>query len=157
MKYSKWLAKLGAIGYDGLILLNTFVNYISRLFGRGKVSLSKKIKENIKTTIKYIGNYEETAARLAIKNKYDVIVCGHIHQPEIRMIHSGDTEILYLNSGDWIENLTALEYNDNQWKIFSYYSEKNKMDDWADKEPSVETDDYSNRQLFRIMLEDISS
>jgi len=157
MQYSKWLAKLGAIGYDGLILLNIFINYISRLLGRGKVSLSKKIKDNIKTTLKYISNYEETAARLAIKNKYDAIVCGHIHQPEKRLIHYGDAEILYLNSGDWIENLTALEYNEKQWKIFSYNNEMNTIDTGEDDESSNEIDDYNNKQLFRIMLDEFSS
>jgi hypothetical protein len=25
-----------------------------------------------------------------------------------------------MNSGDWIENLTALEYNDNKWSIYKY-------------------------------------
>jgi UDP-2,3-diacylglucosamine pyrophosphatase LpxH len=154
MQHSKWLARLGAIGYDGLILLNTFVNYISRLLGRGKVSLSKTVKDNVKSTLKYIHNYEETAVRLAIKNKVDAIVCGHIHQPEIRIIHSGDDTILYLNSGDWIENLTALEYNKKQWRIFSYYKEINKMNAMEDDGSPEEIEDYNNRQLFRIMLDD---
>ena len=27
---------------------------------------------------------------------------------------------MYLNSGDWIENLTALEYHKARWKIYHY-------------------------------------
>ena len=145
------------IGYDGLILLNNLVNAISRFLGRGKVSLSKTIKDNIKTSLKYINNYEETAARLAIKSKYDAIVCGHIHHPEKRLIHYGDVEILYLNSGDWIENLTALEYNEKQWKIFSYNNEMKKIDTGEYEESSDEIDDYNSKQLFRIMLDEFSS
>ena len=70
MQHSKWLAKAGAIGYDSLIAINTTVNAVSRFFGRGQVSLSKKIKENVKTAVKYIHNFEETAADLAIRKGY---------------------------------------------------------------------------------------
>jgi hypothetical protein len=31
---------------------------------------------------------------------------------------------LYLNSGDWIENLTALEYNKKKWKIYKHESDQ---------------------------------
>ena len=27
---------------------------------------------------------------------------------------------MYLNSGDWIENLTALEYSNGSWEIYHY-------------------------------------
>ena len=86
MQHSRWLEKLGATGYDSLIILNVFVNYMSRLFGRGKVSLSKKIKENVKTAVRYIGDFEKTAAMLAIQKGYHTIVCGHIHHPEMKEI-----------------------------------------------------------------------
>src|SRR5512138_2787309 len=51
---SRWLARLGAIGYDSLIMLNEIINKINSLFGHGKVSLSKKIKENVKKAVTYI-------------------------------------------------------------------------------------------------------
>jgi UDP-2,3-diacylglucosamine pyrophosphatase LpxH len=100
MQYSKWIAKAGAIGYDGLIMLNTIINKISHFFGREKVFLSRIIKDNIKTTVKYINNFEETAARLAIKKGYEGIICGHIHHREIRSVQVGGSQVLYLNSGD---------------------------------------------------------
>jgi UDP-2,3-diacylglucosamine pyrophosphatase LpxH len=34
MKHSKWLAKLGAVGYDTLILINSVVNQISEAMGK---------------------------------------------------------------------------------------------------------------------------
>lgn len=114
MKHSKWLAKLGGKGYDLLILLNTLVNWCSKLFGYGKLSLSKKIKNSVKGAIKFINNFEKTASDIAIENEYDYVVCGHIHQPEIRTIKNSKGQTLYLNSGDWIENLTALEYNNKE-------------------------------------------
>src|SRR5690606_14805718 len=48
MQHSKWLARLGAIGYDSLILLNSFVNWCLVKMGRGKMSFSKKIKASFK-------------------------------------------------------------------------------------------------------------
>ena len=44
MQHAKWLTKLGAIGYDTLILINSTVNFILERFGKEKISISKKIK-----------------------------------------------------------------------------------------------------------------
>jgi DNA repair exonuclease SbcCD nuclease subunit len=57
---------------------------------------------------------------LAIEKKYDYVICGHIHQPQKREVVTKDGSVTYLNSGDWIENLTALEYAHNEWTIFQY-------------------------------------
>jgi UDP-2,3-diacylglucosamine pyrophosphatase LpxH len=120
MKYSKWLAKLGAIGYDMLIIINSAVNFILKLFGKGKISLSKRVKDSVKQAVKFINDFEQIAADIAISNGYNYVICGHIHQPEMRKITTQKGEVWYLNSGDWVENLTALEYNQGQWKIYRY-------------------------------------
>ncbi|MDN5204941.1 UDP-2,3-diacylglucosamine diphosphatase [Fulvivirgaceae bacterium BMA10] len=125
MQHSKWLAKLGAVGYDMLILLNRAVNFISDKMGKGPVSMSKKIKNSVKSAVKFINNFEQTAADIAISNKYDYVVCGHIHQPEIRKIKNEEGEVTYLNSGDWIENLTALEYANGEWALYRYFEDEN--------------------------------
>ena len=120
MKHSKWLAKLGGMGYDALIIINTFINWLSNLMGYGKLSLSKKIKNSVKSAVKFINNFEETASEIAIENGYDYVVCGHIHQPEMREISNSKGKTMYLNSGDWIENLTALEYQNKKWSLYEY-------------------------------------
>jgi len=120
MQYSKWLAKLGAIGYDMLIVINSFVNFILKSVGRGKISLSKRVKDSVKQAVKFINNFEQTAAEIAISNGYKYVICGHIHQPEMRKITTEKGEVMYLNSGDWVENLTSLEYNQGVWKIYRY-------------------------------------
>ena len=124
MKHSKWLAKLGGKGYDLLIILNTFINWISLKLGRGRVSLSKKVKDSVKGIIKYVNDFEGTAADIALENKYTYVICGHIHQPKIREFSNerGD-KVTYLNSGDWVENMTSLEYNGNTWRLFDYQTE----------------------------------
>jgi UDP-2,3-diacylglucosamine pyrophosphatase LpxH len=123
MKSSKWLAKLGAVGYDTLILLNSMVNWVSQKLGRGKVSFSKKIKDSVKQAIKFIDDFEQTATGIAIDNGYDYVVCGHIHQPAMRTVKTEKGSTTYLNSGDWVENLTALEYHDKEWRLYHYRSE----------------------------------
>lgn len=120
MKHSKWLAKFGGKGYDWLILLNRMVNWISEKLGGGRISLSKKIKDNVKSAVKYISNFEEVAADLAIERGYAHVVCGHIHQPCIREIVREKGSVQYLNSGDWVENLTALEFHEGEWKLYKY-------------------------------------
>jgi len=121
MQHSKWLAKLGAVGYDTLILINSFTNFISeKIFKKGKLSFSKKIKNSVKSAVKFINDFEQTAADIGISNHYDYVICGHIHQPEMRELANAHGSIMYLNSGDWIENLTALEYADGRWSIYKY-------------------------------------
>jgi UDP-2,3-diacylglucosamine pyrophosphatase LpxH len=117
---AKILAKLGGHGYDLLILLNRLVNFISKMLGKEKVSLSKKVKNAVKKAVTYINNFETTVAELAIEQKYDNVICGHIHMPAKKKIETTTGSVMYLNSGDWIENLTALEYTDKEWTIYQH-------------------------------------
>lgn len=120
MRHSKWLARLGAVGYDLLIIINTVVNWFLTKIGQEKISLSKRVKDGVKSAVKFINDFEKTAADIAIENKYDYVVCGHIHQPQFRTIFTDKGEVVYLNSGDWVENLTALEYDGRNWSIYRY-------------------------------------
>lgn len=131
MKHSKWIAKLGGKGYDLLIALNTLVNWFSEKLGKGRVSLSKKVKDSVKGVLKHVNNFEETAAEIAIENAYDFVVCGHIHQPAIKEINLKAGKVMYLNSGDWIENLTALEYSNKEWTL-KRYNENDYLNNHSD-------------------------
>lgn len=121
---AKWLAKLGGYGYDALILLNGLVNWCLVKIGREKYSLSKKIKESVKGAVKYISDFENVVSDLAIENGYDYVICGHIHQPKILLKENRLGKTIYLNSGDWVENFTALEYQFKRWKIYNYNFDK---------------------------------
>ena len=154
MQHSKWLAKLGAVGYDTLILINRFFNFISeKIFKKGKLSLSKKIKNSVKGAVKFINQFEQTAADIAIANGYHYVVCGHIHQPEIRNIKNETGEITYLNSGDWIENLTALEYVDSKWSIYQH-QEQEQTESFSENEEDESS--LSNQQLFTKMFDEFN-
>ena len=145
MQHSKWLTLLGSKGYDALIWINHRINRVSLAMGRGRISLSKRVKESVKSAVKFINNFEETAAEIAIRNRYDYVVCGHIHQPSKRRIQRDGGQVLYLNSGDWVENCTALEYNRGGWHIH-----------WQDEVPAAEASNVSapvkTEQLFKELL-----
>jgi len=154
MQHSKWLAKLGAVGYDTLILINRFANFISvKVFKKGKLSLSKKIKNSVKSAVKFINDFEQTAADIGIFQKYDYVICGHIHHPEIKEISNKDGAIQYLNSGDWVENLTALEYNDGQWSIYRF--DENEIEKMKVDELSQESE-LNNDELFNNLLNEFN-
>ncbi len=117
---AKIIAKLGGFGYDWLILCNRFINWWLKKFGQPKMSFSKKIKNSVKKAVSWIADFEQTAAELAIEKGYDYVICGHIHQPQKKVVETKNGNVTYLNSGDWIENLTSLEYANNGWNIYHY-------------------------------------
>ena len=149
VQHSKWIAKLGGIGYDYLIRLNNLSNWILAKMGREKYSFSKKIKNNIKKAVKFIGDFEQTASELAIENKFDYVICGHIHQPQKREVTTAKGSCLYLNSGDWIENLTALEYNNGSWEIYHYENDLLiDLMNQIDEKPQQTPDQYKEIEVF---------
>lgn len=152
MKHSKWLTRLGSHGYDLLILLNSVVNWFSAKMGRGKISLSKTIKNGVKSAVKFINNFEQTAADIAISKEYQYVVCGHIHHPEMKTISNERGSVEYLNSGDWIENCTALEYNKGQWSLFQYNPSDfgEEMSDADDEMVLMDT-----KEIFKILQTEI--
>lgn len=145
---AKFLARLGGKGYDMLILLNRFMNKVLAFFGKEKLSLSKKIKSGVKRAVKWIDNFEQIAAELAIEQGYEYVICGHIHQPKNRIFSTENGQVIYMNSGDWVENLTALEYHDKKWSI--YYHEENL--NHINKKTSINSSssDAKTRNKFRI-------
>ena len=151
MQHSKWLAKLGAVGYDTLILINRAINLLLTSFKKEPISMSKKIKNSVKSAVKFINDFEKTATDIAINNNYDYVICGHIHQPEIKKINTEKGSVTYLNSGDWIENLTALEYNEGAWSLYEYRKDtslkkiKNSEEEILEKIPET-------KELFENLL-----
>lgn len=111
--------------------------------GKPKYSLSKKIKNSVKKAVSFVSNFEETAAELAIENNFDYVICGHIHQPQMRKVENATGNCLYLNSGDWIENLTALEYDNKTWSLMEY--EKQNL-------PISQDDESVNTEIDPVAL-----
>jgi UDP-2,3-diacylglucosamine pyrophosphatase LpxH len=112
--------KLGSNGYVMLLAFNRSINFFMKLIGKKKLSLSKKIMEQFHKRMVNIDAFETLVAELAIEKKYNNVICGHIHQPQKRNIKNEYGSVTYLNSGDWVEHLTSLEFRDDDWHIYSY-------------------------------------
>ena len=117
-----WLAKLGDIGYTLLLWINRVYNEYRNKRGLPYYSISQAIKAKVKSAVSYISDFEEKLVELAKSKNCQGIICGHIHQPAIK--YYGDIE--YLNSGDWVETLSALveDYN-GEWSLL-YFTETKK-------------------------------
>jgi UDP-2,3-diacylglucosamine pyrophosphatase LpxH len=144
---AKIIAKLGGQGYDFLIWLNHWSNKLLTFFGKEKMSFSKKIKNSVKKAVSWIADFEQTAAELAIEKGFDYVVCGHIHQPQMRTVTNEKGSVTYLNSGDWIENLTALEYNAREWNIHYFKPQKNQVNYNVDYEKTPKIPDVLTQQV----------
>lgn len=110
-----WLSKLGDIGYHILLRINRRYNLRRQRKGLPYYSISQEIKSKVKASVSYISNFEKHIVNVARRHNCDGVICGHIYQAEKRKYG----EVLYLNSGDWVESLTALteDYVGN-WSIY---------------------------------------
>ena len=101
------------------------MGWFRKLRGKSYFSLSKAIKAKVKSAVSFVGNYEEQLQKFADKKGCDGIICGHIHTAADKMI--GNTH--YLNSGDWVESLTAIvETNDREFKVINFNELKNDVE-----------------------------
>ena len=145
----KWLAKWGGRWYDRSIRINKWLNKLFVLFGGRPRYISKAIKDWVKGIVKKKHNWEEVAANAAIDRGYDMVVVGHIHKPEMREITTDKGSVMYLNSGDWMENLTSLEYHDGRWTLFQYKEEAFSVA--PEVVPTIE-DNITDDLTFALML-----
>jgi UDP-2,3-diacylglucosamine pyrophosphatase LpxH len=131
------LAKLGSSGYNLLIRFNRFINFILKSLGRERVSISKRVMAEVNKAVSKINDFELIAAELAIEKKYDYVICGHIHQPQKKVVETKNGKVTYLNSGDWVEHCTALEYHQNEWSIFEYDEKDFPVTQTVEMKPSI--------------------
>lgn len=115
--------------------------------GKEPYSFSKKIKASVKKAVKHISDFEETATEIAIENKYDYVLCGHIHEPKILKKTNKNGSTIYLNSGDWVENLTSLEYNRKKWKLYRYEESK-----YLETVNRIEKEELTGEQLIASII-----
>jgi UDP-2,3-diacylglucosamine pyrophosphatase LpxH len=104
VKYSPFLSKVGSSMYSQLLFLNRIINGVRRLVGLPYWSLAAHLKHKVKNVVSYIGKFEEAVVESARLEQVQGVVCGHIHHAEIVMFE----DILYCNTGDWVESCTAM-------------------------------------------------
>lgn len=116
-RYHKWVAILGDIGYTVLLVANHKFNWLRRHFGKGYWSLSAYIKKKVKGAVNFVSNFEENVVREAKHVNVDMVLCGHIHHANICKMN----DITYLNTGDWVESLTAIvEHHDGKLELIHW-------------------------------------
>lgn len=113
----KWIAILGDIGYQSMLRLNRVYNKYRHWRGKPYYSISKMIKARVKSAVSFVDKFEGKLQELAEKRECEGVICGHIHTAADKKIGG----IHYLNSGDWVESLTALvEHFDGRFEILDY-------------------------------------
>ena len=155
MQGSKRMAKFGGWCYDGVVRINRLVNAGLKFGSLKPVHFSKWLKDATKKMVNKVSSLEQSVARAALQKGYDFVICGHVHRPEITNICIEEGEIMYLNSGDWIENLTALEWDQGKWSLFRYQEDPNLK-----VLPEEMTEDLlpqvsSNQTLFQQMTTEL--
>lgn len=114
----KWIAVLGAKAYELLLGVNRLYNKWRSFRGKEYFSLSKKIKGRVKSAVSFVDRYEDQLKELALVRGCCGIICGHIHTPADKLL---DDEVHYLNSGDWVESLTAIvETEPGEFQLISH-------------------------------------
>ena len=111
----KWLGVLGGWGYEVAITIDRF---LKKRLGYKK-SLSKTLKDGVKRAVKFITDFENQLAYQAHSKNLKGVICGHIHKPEDKNIQIRESQIHYLNCGDWIENNSYIIYNKGKFILIS--------------------------------------
>ncbi len=115
----RWVSKFGDKLYSMMLQLNRLYNDYRKRHGKSYFSISKFMKQKVKEIVSKASNFDNNIVSIARRNNCNAVICGHIHQPDKRYIE----DILYLNSGDWIESLSALvEHHDGTWEVLRFGS-----------------------------------
>lgn len=118
---ARWLARLGDSAYTLALLVNNHFDKVRRLFGYEYWSLSAFLKRRVKNAVQYIDSFADALVDEARRRNLDGVVCGHIHQAEIRDLRG----MLYCNDGDWVESCTALvEHFDGTIEIINWTAQR---------------------------------
>ena len=113
-RLAPWLSLLGDRAYDLVLDINSKFNWIRHKMGFGYWSLSKYLKYKVKKAVDFMFQFEKNITVYCKKRGFDGVICGHIHNSEIKLIDN----IWYSNTGDWVESCTALcETHDGDWII----------------------------------------
>lgn len=119
---NRWLVLLGDRSYTMLLKINTLVARIRHRLGLPYWSLSAWTKLKVKRAVQVIDRFETALTGEARRRGVDGVICGHIHNPEIRDIDG----ITYVNDGDWVESCTAvIEHHDGRLEVVHWGDAQN--------------------------------
>lgn len=155
-EHTRWLTRLGTIGYALLNSLNGIQNFFRIRTSKESPSVSKKLKRSARFAEKYILPFKKTVCELAAHKNYRYVICGHLHRPEITEFNTKKGSVLYLNAGDWIENLTALEFRNHHWTLYEYAKDQT-VHAYSDAYYQDEAAYMRTSEIFNMMMEELHS
>jgi UDP-2,3-diacylglucosamine pyrophosphatase LpxH len=117
MRLPRWRTAIGTWFYDGFVGIDNLVNRARRSLGMPRVSIASRLKWLFPCAGEHVERFEAACAQAAIERGVDAVVTGHIHHPSMAEFEHDGKRALYLNSGDWVESLSALEFHDGEWRV----------------------------------------
>ena len=124
-RHHRGVALIGDVAYSALMHSNRYVNFVRRKMGKGYWSLSNYAKQTTKKLVNALSSFEGSVAHECHKRGFDGIICGHIHQADMRELHG----VMYYNTGDWVESCTALvEHEDGRMELLSMRDDAHTID-----------------------------
>lgn len=112
------IAYWGAWLYEAALHMNAGVNKARSRYKRRPVNFSTALKLAVKRFSQRKKGYVDRLADHCAAHSCNVIVCGHIHKPEIRPMPNG---VVYINCGDWVEHATAVvEHLDGRLEVIDW-------------------------------------
>jgi UDP-2,3-diacylglucosamine pyrophosphatase LpxH len=117
VRHARVVAYLGDWAYDAAIAVNVVFAAIRRRLGLPYWSFSSWAKQQVKTAVNFIGEFQKVVVEEARRADADGVICGHIHHAVITEIDG----IRYINSGDWVESCTAIaEHHDGRMELITW-------------------------------------
>ena len=112
---------LGTWGYDVLLAVNGYTDWLLGLFNLPPRSITSLAKRRTKSAVSYVLKFESLLSEHGRRHRYDGVICGHIHTPEIKKID----DTIYMNCGDRVENCSALvEHHDGRWELVKWHDDE---------------------------------
>ena len=146
---SKRLAKFGAALYGLLTIFNQLVNRLLIPFGKREMIIYKVIKKNFVREKRTPSKFEKQLAESASAQGYQAVICGHTHIPKSKMLSIGGKSIQYINCGDWVEHLTAAEYYNNKWHLYTHNAEE-------EESTADEMDNLAEQSIYQTLVHELT-
>lgn len=145
---ARWLAKSGAAIYGLFTLINKFINALLKLAGIKEITIYKSIKTFLNKKNNTYSHFEKAILNAARNKNCQTVICGHTHSPCDMIMSDQNTNIRYINCGDWVENLSAVEFSDNKWSLV-YFTE------YIEDEPNTDVDIPNKKDLYKQLYREI--
>nr|WP_321358812.1 UDP-2,3-diacylglucosamine diphosphatase [uncultured Draconibacterium sp.] len=146
---SKRLAKFGAALYGLLTIFNKLINWLLIPFGKREMIIYKIIKKNFVREKRMPSKFEKQLAESASAQGYHTVICGHTHIPKTKMLNSDEMSIQYINCGDWVEHLTAAEYYNSEWHLYTYNGTEEET-------PVDEADIPAEQSIYQTLVKELT-